>query len=325
MKQVLCVRFDDNPAAAIELREVERPRPAADEVLIEMIACPINPADLLVLTGRHFYKPDLPASVGIEGVGRVVEVGAAVQQVAAGDVVAVPFGGTWREYMALKASDVLRVPPDIDVMQAAMMSVNPVTAAGLLEGVAAGQWIAQNAANSAVGQLVIRLAARRGIRTVNIVRRAELVSELEAMGADVVLVGDDRLPELVSAATGGAAVVRAFDAVAGEATGKLHRCLSDGGELICYGLLNSDQIVLGAADVVFRNITIKGYSRLRILRQMGTERVTALVAELSDLLRAGVLQSPIEQVYALDDVQQAVEHAHRGGRSGKILLRVGAL
>lgn len=320
MKQVVCVQFSNTPAAAVELREVSVPQPARDEVLIEMLICPINPADLLLLTGRHFYRPELPAPVGIEGVGRVVEVGNEVTTLAVGDLTAVPFGGTWREFLKMKAIDVLLLPSDIDLLQAAMLSVNPVTAAGLIEGVAGGSWILQNAANSAVGQLVIRLAAHRGIKTVNIVRRAELASQLEAIGADVVLVGDENLAERIREETGGAEIVRALDAVAGEATGRLYRGLSDGGQLICYGLLDSNQIILGAADVVFRNVMIKGYSRLRLLGQMHPDRRKELIRELTDLLQLGVLQSPVEHIYPLEEVHQAIEHADRSGRSGKILL-----
>jgi NADPH:quinone reductase-like Zn-dependent oxidoreductase len=320
VKQVVCVQFSNTPAAAVELREVAVTPPASDEVLIQMIACPINPADLLLLTGRHLYKPDLPASVGIEGVGRVTETGGEVTTLMAGDLVAVPFGGTWREFMTMKAADVLPLPSDVDPLQAAMLSVNPVTAAGLLAGLAPGDWLIQNAANSAVGQLVIRLARRRGVRTINLVRRAELAPMLEALGADVVLVGDDDLPQRTQAATGGAPILRGLDAIAGEAAGKIHRCLGEGGELICYGLLNSDQVILDAADVVFRNVTVKGYSRLRILRQMGTEQGSQLMAELSNLLREGVLHTTIEQVYPISQVQRALEHAELPGRSGKILL-----
>jgi NADPH:quinone reductase-like Zn-dependent oxidoreductase len=319
MKQVICVQFG-TPASAIELRDVPIPQPDTNEILIKMAACPINPADALLLTGRHYFKPQLPAAVGIEGAGHVVECGANVTRLQVGDLVAVPFGGTWREYMTMKAADVLPLPPDIDPLQAAMPSVNPITAAGLLEGLQAGDWLLQNAANSAVGQLVIRLAARRGIHTLNIVRRESLVAELTAIGADVVLVGDDQLPERVAAATQGARVLRALDAVAGEAAGKLHRCLSEDGELICYGLLNSDQIILDAAAVVFRTVTLKGYSRLRVLRQMNSERMTQMIAELSDLVRTGVLHSAVEQIYPLTAVHRALTHSEQPGRSGKILL-----
>lgn len=320
MKQVFCVRFDDNPVACLEIRDVDTPQPAAGEVLIKMVACPINPADILLLTGRHFYKPTLPAFVGIEGAGRIVALGDGVREFAIGDLVAIPFGGTWREFMTMKATDLLSVPPQTDTLQVAMMSVNLVTAAGLLEGLATGSWVIQNAANSAVGQLVIRLARHRGIKTVNIVRRAELVPELQAIGADAVLVGNEDLSQRVAQAVNNEPVLRGLDAVAGEASGTLHRSISEGGELICYGLLNSDQIVLGAADVVFRTVTIKGYSRLRVLRQMNPERIAELIAELSHLLQTGVLSSTVEQVYPFEQVHQAVEHANRPGRSGKILL-----
>jgi NADPH:quinone reductase-like Zn-dependent oxidoreductase len=320
MKEVICARLSDDPASAVEVREVPIPTPGAGEVLISMIACPINPADVLLLTGRHFYKPELPALVGIEGAGRVAEVHSSVTTLAVGDLVAVPFGGTWREYMTMKAADVLPLPADVDPLQAAMLSVNPVTAAGLLEGLSAGDWLIQNAANSAVGQLVIRLARRRGIRTLNVVRRAELVAALELLGADVVLLGDDNLAARVAAETGDAPVRRGLDAIAGHAAGRLYQCLGDGGELICYGLLNSDEIVLNAADVVFRDVVVRGYSRLRVLRQMDAGHTARLLSELVDLLRSGALNTPIEAVFPIEQVREALTQAERPGRTGKILL-----
>ncbi|GAB4211554.1 MAG: zinc-binding dehydrogenase [Synechococcales cyanobacterium] len=321
MQQVFCVRFGD-PEQAIELRQVGIPSPAPDEVLIRMEYCPINPADLLLLSGRHFYKPTLPAAVGIEGTGRVEAVGSQVTAWQPGDRVAVPFGGTWRQWMALKATEVIPLPPDLDPQQASMMSVNPITAVGLLDGIPAGSWILQNAANSAVGQLVIRLAAQQGIHTVNIVRRPELVAELQALGADVVVVGEEDLPARVQQATQGAAVVRGLDAVAGESSGRLYRCLSPGAELVCYGLLSSDQIILGAADVVFGSVTIRGYTRLGVLKQRSPESLRHLMAELSQWVQEGILSSPIEAVFPLEQVHTAVAEAARPGRSGKILLQL---
>jgi NADPH:quinone reductase-like Zn-dependent oxidoreductase len=322
MKKVFCVRTSDQPATTIELRTVELAAPAADEVLIEMLAAPINPADLLLLTGRHVFQPVFPAAVGIEGAGRIAALGSAVEGLRIGDLVAVPFGGTWTEFMLMKAIDVLPVPADLDPLQVAMLSVNPVTAAGLLEGLSAGDWVIQNAANSAVGQLVIRLAAHRGIHTINLVRRAEWAPVLQSIGADVVLVGEENLREQIETAAPGANIRRGLDAVAGDSTGRLYNCIGDEGDLISYGLLNSDQIILDAAKVVFGSVTLKGYSRLRSLRVMGAQRAQAVIRELTGLMRAGLLHSTIEHIYPLAEVIQAVEHADRPGRSGKIVLRM---
>jgi NADPH:quinone reductase-like Zn-dependent oxidoreductase len=322
MNKVFCVRTSNLPAATIELRAASLAAPADDEVLLEMVAAPINPADLLVLTGRHVVQPVFPAAVGIEGAGRIAALGSSVEQLHVGDLVAVPFGGTWAEFMLMKARDVLPVPGDLDPLQVAMLSVNPVTAAALLEGLSPGDWVIQNAANSAVGQLVIRLAAHRGIHTINLVRRAELMPALQALGADAVLVGENSLRERVMAAAPGANIRRGLDAVAGDATGRLYDCIGEEGELISYGLLNSDQIILDAAKVVFGSVTLKGYSRLRSLRTMGAQRANAITRELTDLMRSGLIHSDIEQVYPLAEVVQAVEHAARPGRSGKIMLQM---
>lgn len=318
MKRVFCISID-NLSECIEVREVEAPVAGPGEVVIAMAAAPINPADLLLLTGRHVFRPSLPAPIGIEGAGRVASVGEGVTALVPGDRVALPFGNTWAEQVVMKAADVVKLPPDVDMVQAAMLSVNPVTAAGLLHGLQAGDWLIQNAANSAVGTQVIRLARRRGIRTVNIVRRESLVPELLRRGADVVLVGEHDLSRRLAEGVG-QPIRRALDAIAGESAGRLHACVSEGGELICYGLLNSDSLSFPATQVVFRDVGIRGYSRLRWLKSINLEQRNALYAELCELLAAGVLNTEVEALYPLERAAEAVLHASREGRSGKIVL-----
>jgi NADPH:quinone reductase-like Zn-dependent oxidoreductase len=212
------------------------------------------------------------------------------------------------------------LPPDLDVQLASMLCVNPVTAAGLLVGLAAGDWVVHNAAASAVGRLVTRLAKRRGVHTVALVRRAEQADELRALGADVVLVDGDDLAARVRAAVGGASVRRALDAVAGDATARLFGCVDDGGEVLCYGLLASDTIVLRAAKLVFSDVVVLGYSRLRSLRRLAPARKQAIFAELIALLAQGALESEIAATYALVDVKAALAHVARADRRGKVLL-----
>lgn len=322
MKRAMITAFG-RPAEVVKVVEVEPPRPGPGEVRVAMAAAPINPADELLCTGRHLFRPSLPAPVGIEGAGTVAEAGPGVQGVAVGDRVALPFGGTWSEQLVMRAEDVVVLPREVDLRQASMLSVNPVTAAGLLEGVSAGEWVLQNAAASAVGKLVIRLAARRGIHTVNVVRRESQVEELRALGADVVLVGEEDLPARVAAAANKAPIRRALDAVAGESSGRLFACVAEGGSLVCYGLLSDDRVILPASGVVFRDVSVRGYTRLRSLRSMPRERLLALYAELAGLLQAGHIETAIEASYPLERVSEALQHAERQGRSGKILITLG--
>ena len=180
------------PEEVARWEETDAPAPAADEVRVRLLAAPINPADLNVIEGKYPIRPALPGVPGVEGLGVVENVGLAVKSVRSGDRVLLPHGyGTWREAGVVKAGSVWPVPEGIATEQAAMLRINPATALRMLRdfvALQAGEWVLQNAANSAVGRAVIQIARASGWRTVNVVRRPELVEELKAAGADVVLV-----------------------------------------------------------------------------------------------------------------------------------------
>jgi trans-2-enoyl-CoA reductase len=318
MKQVVCTHAAADPVETVALVEGPEPVCAPNGVVVAVEARPINPADLLLLQGRHIFTPEYPALVGIEGAGRVVEVGVS-SRLRVGDLVAIPFGGTWRERMAFADDDLLLLPGSFDLEQAAMMSVNPVTAAGLIEGLPRGACIALNAATSAVSSLVLALCRARGIAALAVVRDAAASEGLRARGAHAVLVdGPGLRAELRKAAP--APILRALDAVAGDASGRLLDALDEGGELIVYGLLADDRVRLPATQVVFRDVTIRGYSRLRALKALSPARRAELTAELVALVAHGELASTVEARYPLERVREALAHHERPGRRGKILL-----
>jgi trans-2-enoyl-CoA reductase len=321
MKQVFCVRTNDDASRAVRVEDVDEPRCPDDGVVVAVKARPINPADLLLLNGRHVFSPSLPAAVGIEGAGVVVATGER-SRLTMGAVVAIPQGGTWRERMALRDDQVLVLPADVDIEQAAMLCVNPFTVMGMLEGVEAGATIVVNAATSAVAKLVLGVARRRGIAVVAVMRErrdGRVEDELKGAGATAVLVDGENLAQRV-AKVAPSPVVRALDAVAGSASGRLYDCVADGGDLVVYGLLSSDQVELPAAQLVFRDVTVRGFSRLRIFAAMPLERRRAITAELMALLADGTLRAEVEGRYALTDVQAALVHQTRPGRRGKVLL-----
>ncbi len=319
MKQIECIQTGPEPWANVTVFEREPEPCGPGQAHVAVRARPIDPADLLLLEGRHVFRPALPAVVGIEGAGVVTAVGPGVT-LAPGSKVAIPSGGTWREEMTVRAADLIVLPADADLVQASMLPVNPFTAAGLLEGVPAGSWIIQNAATSAVAQIVTRLARRRGIHSISVVRSAARGAELTALGADAVVVDEGDLAAKVREVIGTARVVRALDAVAGDAAGRLFGCVGEGGELVSYGLLADDQLRLPAAQVVFRDVTIRGFSRLRSYATMPLERRHAIERELLVMASEGILATEVEATYPLTDVADALRHQVRPGRRGKIIL-----
>jgi NADPH:quinone reductase-like Zn-dependent oxidoreductase len=304
------------PWEVVDCIEVEDPGPPAEgEVQVEMLACPINPAELLIIEGKYASKPDLPARLGIEGAGRVSAVGSGVEGLAEGDLVMSLGRANWAQRLNLKAGEAVKAPPGIDVAQLAMLKVNPATAYLMLQSyvdLQPGDWVIQNAANSGVGVNLIRLAGARGVKTVNVVRREALIQPLRDIGADVVVVDGEDLAERVAAATGGAPIKLAIDAVAGAASERLADCL--------YGLLSGEACRLRADQAVFKGITLTGFWLAKVMRQRPFAELQAMYGELMSRLAEGGLHVEVEASYRLEDVKAALEHAAREARGGKILL-----
>lgn len=318
LHEVLCTAASEDASHAVKVVDQSAPTCPEDGVLVSVRARPINPADLLLLQGRHVFTPEYPTHVGIEGAGVVVESGAR-SRIPVGTKVAIPAGGTWRDRMALPDDGVLVLPAHVDLHQASMLCVNPFTVMGMLEGAPPEGTILVNAATSAVAKLVIAVAKRRGHRVVGVVRNERGVETARAAGADAVLVdGDDLAARVRSVALG--PVMLALDAVAGSATGRLFDAVAEGGAVTIYGLLSSDKVELPAAGVVFRDVHVRGFSRLRIFRAMPVARREAITAELLQLLADGLLEARIEATYRLEEVQAALRHHERPERRGKILL-----
>src|SRR6202040_1509845 len=135
-------------------------------------------------------------------------------------------------------SGLFALPPGADPQQLSMLAINPPTAALLLSeyvNLKPGEWVVQNSANSAVGRWVIAFAKARGLKTANIVRRQELVAEIEAIGGDVVVVDSPDVSKQIRGDVGGQAELRlALDGVSGPASGVLASTLSPHGTLVSY-------------------------------------------------------------------------------------------
>ena len=252
-----------NPVDVLRVVEQPWPVPAAGEVVVQMRAAPLNPADVNAIEGKYPVRPELPATPGMEGAGGVVELGAAVENIALGDQVILPHNfGTWREACAVQADKLIVVPAELDPVQAAMLKINPLTAWRMLHdfvSLGQGEWFIQNAANSAAGRAAIQIARALGYRSVNVVRRPELLDELRAEGGDVVLLDDEQLRAAVAEQTGGAEIRLALNAVGGESALRMAKTLASDATMVTYGAMSLQPLTIPNGMLIFKNLRFTGF------------------------------------------------------------------
>ena len=324
MKQARYTHRGPVPQDVIDAVEFTLPPLAAGQALVEVLAAPINPSDLLTLTGDYGSLPPLPAVGGNEGVGRVAEIAPDVSGLRVGQTVLLPVGsGTWATHLIAEAKALTPLPDGADPQQLAMLTVNPPTAHLLLTEfveLEASDWVIQNAANSAVGGYLVQLAKARGIRTVNVVRRESAQAAVQALGADVVLVDGDDLPARVRAATGEAKIALGVDAVGGPATERLAQSLSPGGLIVTYGAMSGEPCTVSPASLIFRGISLRGFWLARWYKSADPKLRAVLFGELVALIASGQLHAQVQATYGINAIKAAVAAAAAGERSGKILL-----
>ena len=323
MKQVLIDRYGTpwDVARCADVPDVGEP--AADEVVFDVLAFPINPADMWFCRGSYRLKPPLPATPGAECVGRVTAVGSAVKHVKKGDLVINLQRETWAQRRKVKGDDAIPLPAGIDLRQAAMVRINPPTAQLMLSDfvdLKPGDWVIQNVANSAVGRLLIVLARQRGLRTVNVVRRADLAGELKALGADIVVVDSSDLARQVGEATADARIMLGVEAIGGAATGRLADCIATDGTLVHYGSMSGEDPKVTRNNFIYRGVRLTGFMLGRFLSRRSAEEIRAIYADLGGQVMAGTLSAPVDTVYPIENIKDALAHADKGGRNGKILV-----
>ncbi|HJU83813.1 MAG TPA: zinc-dependent alcohol dehydrogenase family protein [Holophagaceae bacterium] len=321
------LRFEalGDPIQQLELAEVPTPEPGPGEVRLRMRLRPINPSDLLQVAGVYGRKAVVPAIAGLEGLGVIEALGAGVTGWSVGERV-VPLGaqGTWADAMVTPADNLVRLREDLPDDQAAQLIVNPLTAWLMAVEelkLEPGQWLLQTASGSAVGRSLIQLGKLRGFKTLCLVRDPAQITELLALGADAVVSTaapdwSDQVQALLPKGGAHAAV----DAVGGKVGGELLKLLRHGATMLVYGALSMEPLQLPGGQLIFKVATVKGFWltdwKLRIPK---AERDRVL-AELMKVMAAGHLTVPVDGTYPLERFREAIAHAQKPGRHGKILL-----
>ncbi len=324
MKRAQYTERGPDPQASITAVESPTPEPITGQALLEVLAAPINPSDVLTLTGLYGMLPPLPAVGGNEGVGKVIALGPDTDGPAIGQTVLLPVGsGTWATHVLADAKSLMPLPNNADPLQLAMMTVNPPTASLMLSefvDLQPGEWVIQNAANSGVGTYLIQIAKARGFKTVNIVRRESAVAGVLEVGGDVVLVEGPGLAKRVREATDGAKIRLGIDAVGGQSTDQLASVLAEGGVLVNYGMMSGEPCQVSPASFVFRNVTLRGFWLAFWFRNASRVRQAEVFGEIAQRIAAGELKTRIHATFPVEKIKDAVALAAAGERDGKILI-----
>lgn len=313
-----------DPADVLTLVDQEVAEPGPGEVRVRTELAAIHNHDLWTIRGTYGFRPALPARAGTEAVGVIDALGPDVDGLRVGQRVSSAGAfGVWAESFVTRAATVVPVPDAVSDETAAQWISMPFSALSLVDSldVAEGDWIVQNAANGAVGRLVVPFAEARGIRVLGLVRRSAGIDELAAVGIDDVVATDSgdwraRAAEIIGDGTVRAAV----DSVGGAAAGDLISLLGDGGSLVVFGSMGEPELAIPTGDIIFRQLTVRGFWGSRVSSDMDTGTRTRLMGELIARISSGEVSLPVEQIFPAEKAADAVRANARAGRAGKVLL-----
>lgn len=314
-----------DPTKVLIAKESELGIISDTQVLIKLVRASVNPSDMGMIGGSYGRLRALPAVAGREGIGEVVELGAAVKNLNIGDIVRIPEEpGVWAQYHICDADSLMPLPKNLPADMLAMAFINPPTALCVLEDFAdlkEGDWVIQNGAASALGLFMIQICASRGIKTINLLRNAKAKEEnLKAMGAALVIDEAEFDAKKLKELTGGELPKLGLNQIGGESVSNMIKCMANGASIVTIGAMNSDLIRFPTRFLIFNDLRLRGFWWDKWQRTHSKEEVDALFAKIFKLIENGTLKAPVDSVYPIRDISKAMERAAQGGRMGKVLL-----
>lgn len=312
------------PSDVLEIEEFTPETLESGEVLLEILASPINPADLNFIEGTYGIKPQLPCIPGIECSAEVIQSNS--PNFSPGDLV-MPVSriGGWATHAVTRDSNLIRLPKTIDPIQAAMLRINPGTALLLLtafEKLSEGDLVALNASNSGVGQCVIQLAKTMGIRTLCFLRKAEIASTLKHLGATHVFPDtSEGLIQAIEILKDETAKL-AFNAVGGESSLRIMKFLTEGGTHITYGAMSHKPLTIPNSPLIFQDLRIRGLWVTKWIEHTPLSELQIQYSKLADLCITNQLSQSVDSTFKLDDFQQAFARNKSPDKNGKIIFSI---
>jgi NADPH:quinone reductase-like Zn-dependent oxidoreductase len=305
----------------LKLGENTIPDLLPNEVRVKIKASPINPADFMFIERVYRVKPVFPQIAGFEGVGTITDNNGD-KDFPVGSLVAFRSKNIWAEFANIPKDKIVLLPQGFSITKAAQLSLNPLTAWALLEECKAkeNEWIILSAGNSAVSKLIIQFAKNKGIRTISVVRNDDSNEELLSLGANLILRSDnDNIEEQIETFVKNGRISGFLDAVGGDLTSKIIKIISPDSYIIHYGLYGDQSTEYYNSDIIFKNLTIKGFGiDAWINSKTKTEMKQIWINIIQEIVNRG-FKMKVSGKYPLENYKEAIKES-RKIKDGKILF-----
>ena len=323
MRAVLCSAFTGPDDLCVD--EIEEPKPASDEILIDIRAASVSFMDHLMVSGRYQMRPSTPFVPGTEAAGVVIAVGEKVTRFQRGDRVAcVGWTGGYAERLVANESKCMRLPAGIAFETAAAVWHSYGTAYyALVEGARArkGESVFVTGAAGGVGLAAVDIARHLGLRIIAGVGSDDKAGVVGRYGAsDVINYRSEELRERIKSITAGEGVDICLDNVGGAIFEQMARLMKWGGRLMPIGF-TSGQI----PSVPMNLPLLKNYSIVGVYFGAWSEKFPEQAARMHDALAQwlaeGKIRPHVDRVLPLEQVKEALHAVANRTVQGRIVLK----
>lgn len=321
-----------NPSEVLKVVTVATPILGPKQVLLKMKIMPINPMDLATIRGVYRTPQKTPTIPGYEGLGEVVQVGGQVEILEVGMfVLMIPIkspgwtNGVWQEFVCVDEAETLPIPQSVNPLETPQFFNTILTAWVLVKRelkLRNNQTLLLTAAGSGVGRLILGLSKLIGFSVIAVVRRADQVEEIKALGAKAVICSaTEDISQRTMSITNLKGVDAVIDAVGGEVSAQCFRTLAERGTMIVFGLLDLERnSSFDVRKMLFYNLTVKGFWLPGWWTNNNLPSRIQAVNEAFEMIRTGHMAPKIEKAFSLSEFKLALAESEKAGRTGRIVF-----
>ena len=309
---------------SMQLVEVEKPKLAANEVLLEVKAAGVNFAELELTKGQYRIPKEPPFIMGFEAAGVVVELGGRVKNLKVGDrITSLVSSGGYAEYATADATVAIPIPEGVSFNEAVTIPVQGLSAYALLKLAAkpqASETLLVQSAAGGVGLYLVQLAKIMGVRRlIALASSKEKLDVLTGLGADVAInYTTKQWTDQVREATEGNGVDVILESASGEVGGQSFKLLAPFGRIVVFGARNIYDTISPEKmqQLIYKNQSVMGFN----VPSLKPEQIAECVPPLLSLISERKVKLFATNLFPLTEVKRAFEALESRHTIGKVVL-----